>query len=69
MEPAKILRKPAVKQRYGDLPDSTLYDWIAKGLFPRPVRLCGGSRAVGWIRSELDAHDRRRLAERDGGGQ
>ena len=40
---AKYLRRPAVSERY-NLPRSTLYDLIAKGHFPRPVRL--GVRAV-----------------------
>lgn len=30
---------------------STIYDLMAKGQFPRPVRI--GVRAVGWVESEI----------------
>ena len=58
----KFLRRPAVSERYGLAP-STLYAWIAKDLFPRPVRL--GARAVGRSMEELEAWERARTAERD----
>lgn len=61
----KFLRRPAVSERYG-VPPSTLYDWIAKGHFPKPVRL--GARAVGWSVEELEAWERSRQHERDGAG-
>jgi prophage regulatory protein len=57
----KYLRRPAVSERY-NLPRSTLYALIAKGQFPRPVRL--GVRAVGWAIDELEAWERARAAER-----
>jgi prophage regulatory protein len=53
------LRRRAVLARYG-LRTSTLYGWIAKGLFPRPVRM--GPRAVGWAVDELEAWERSRTA-------
>jgi prophage regulatory protein len=31
---------------------STIYDWMAKGLFPRPVKI--GARAVAWRQSDID---------------
>ena len=46
-----ILRLPAVKARTG-LSRSTIYLRISEGSFPKPVSL--GSRAVGWIESEID---------------
>ena len=46
-----ILRLPAVKARTG-LSRSTIYLRISEGQFPKPVSL--GSRAVGWIESEID---------------
>lgn len=61
----KYLRRPAVRERYG-FPDSTLYDLIAKGMFPKPVRL--GARAVGWSVEELEAWERSRHEERDNAG-
>lgn len=59
----RFLRRPAVTARYG-LPPSTLYDWIAKGLFPKPIRL--GARSVGWSVEELEAWEHGRVAARDG---
>ncbi|MCY4178537.1 MAG: AlpA family phage regulatory protein [Endozoicomonadaceae bacterium] len=40
-----------VKSRY-NLSISTLYNWISKGLFPRPVKI--GPRAVRWKLSDLE---------------
>ena len=46
-----ILRLPKVKVRTG-LSRSTIYLRISEGTFPSPIRL--GSRAVGWLESEID---------------
>jgi prophage regulatory protein len=46
-----ILRLPAVKVRTG-LSRSTIYLRISEGSFPKPVSL--GSRAVGWLESEVN---------------
>lgn len=62
----RVLRKPAVKERIGINADSTLYDLMATGHFPRPINL--GARAVGWIESEVDAWIETRMAERDNTG-
>lgn len=59
----RVLRKPAVKARIGISADSTLYDLMASGHFPRPINL--GARAVGWIESEVDAWIESRMADRD----
>lgn len=48
----KFLRAPEVRSITG-LSKSTLYDLIARDLFPRPVAL--GARAVGWLSDEVDA--------------
>lgn len=45
-----ILRLPAVKMCTG-LSRSTIYLKISEGSFPKPISL--GSRAVGWIESEV----------------
>lgn len=47
-----ILRRKQVEARTG-LSRSTIYQYMADGQFPKPVRL--GSRAVGWIESEISA--------------
>ena len=48
----RILRRPEVEARTG-LSRSTIYDWMKRGEFPKPVAL--GSRLVGWRESEIDA--------------
>ena len=48
----QILRIGAVTERTG-LARSTVYKWISRGQFPRPVKL--GARAVGWHRSDIEA--------------
>ena len=40
-----ILRRAEVERVTG-LSRSTIYDWISKGTFPKPIKL--GDRAVGW---------------------
>lgn len=50
--PHKIFRRPAVQELTG-LSRSTLYDMMAKGQFPAPVKL--GTRAVGWREADLNA--------------
>jgi prophage regulatory protein len=47
-----ILRLPAVTSRAG-LSRSAIYERIASGTFPAPVRL--GPRAVGWRESAISA--------------
>ena len=48
----RILRRPEVLARLG-IGQSTLYQWMAEGTFPRPVAL--GSKLVGWRESEVTA--------------
>ncbi len=49
---AAILRRPQVEAMTG-LSCSTIYDYMAHGDFPAPVRL--GRRAVGWVEAEVIA--------------
>ncbi len=46
----KHLRRPAVQELTG-LSRSTIYDLMAKGAFPRPVRLT--AKAVAWPESAI----------------
>ena len=46
-----VLRLPTVILKTG-LGRSTIYDWMGKGHFPRPIHL--GPRAVGWLTSEIE---------------
>ena len=47
----RILRRPEVEARTG-LSRSTIYDMMAAGTFPRPLRL--GRRAVGWTSGSIE---------------
>lgn len=44
---------------------STLYKYVADGVFPKPVSL--GERAVGWVESEINDWLSARIYERDHG--
>ena len=46
----RILRRPEVEGRTG-LSRSTIYEMMAEGTFPRPLRL--GKRAVGWTEAAI----------------
>ena len=56
-----FLRRSAVEARTG-LSRSSIYDRIAAGEFPKPVSL--GGRSVGWLKSEIVAWQKARIAER-----
>ena len=57
-----ILRLPTVKAITG-LSRSTIYLCMSEGSFPRQVNL--GSRAVGWLASEIDHWIEEKLASRN----
>jgi prophage regulatory protein len=42
-----------------------LDDLIAKGEFPRPIRLSDSGRAIAWLESDLAAWQAKRIAARD----
>jgi prophage regulatory protein len=56
------LRRPKVEEMTG-LKRSSIYEYMAAGTFPKPVRL--GPRAVGWLEPEIIAWQKSRIAERD----
>ena len=64
MTAQKILRLPAVMELTG-LGRAAIYKAIAEKRFPAPVPLAPGCRARGWIESEIAAHQRRCIAERN----
>jgi prophage regulatory protein len=57
-----LLRLPAVLGRVG-LGRSQVYEEMAEGRFPTPVKLSG--RAVAWPSDEIDAWIAERIAARD----
>jgi prophage regulatory protein len=50
--PIRMLRRREVEARTG-LKRSTIYEHMAKGLFPRPIRI--GSRIVCWPERDIEA--------------
>ena len=60
----RILRLPAVKSLTG-LSRLTIYLRMSEGSFPKQVNL--GSRAVGWISSEIDHWIEEKLVSRNRG--
>ncbi len=57
LEPLEtVLRRTASKR-------SSVYNWISKGLFPRPVRI--GPRRVAWRTREVDRWIAEAIAARD----
>ena len=50
----KILKLPEVKLRTAKS-RSTIYQGVNDGTFPKPIKI--GPRAVGWIESEIEAHN------------
>lgn len=57
-----VLRWPQLKQEV-PLSRVTIWRWAREGKFPRPVSL--GPNCSGWLRSEVEAWKRSRVAARD----
>lgn len=55
----QILRRPQVQARTG-LPKSTLFQKVAAGQFPKPIKL--GARATGWLVEDVDRWITERVA-------
>jgi prophage regulatory protein len=62
--PDFIVRLPAVIQFAGKS-KTEIFEDVKSGVFPSPIRLSPGGRAIGWLRRELLAWQRERIAERD----
>ncbi len=58
----KIIRLKQVIDATG-LARSTIYKYIAEGIFPKPVPL--GDRCVGWLENEIQGWIMARIEERD----
>jgi len=61
----KILRLEDVKHTTG-LARTTIYDQVARGEFPRPIKI--GTRAIGWIDEEIEGWVQDRVSARDSSG-
>lgn len=60
-KPRRLLRIAQVKDRVG-MSQTTIYDRMKKGTFPKPVPL---GTLVAWVEEEIDAWVEARIAERD----
>ncbi|MCF1252470.1 AlpA family transcriptional regulator [Pseudomonas putida] len=58
----RILRMKTVIEITG-LARSTVYKYVAEGIFPKPLSL--GGRSVGWLESEVNSWIQSRLVERN----
>jgi len=56
----RLLRRRQVEAATG-FRRSTIYEHMARGQFPRPIRL--GPRTVAWLASEIDGWIAARIAE------
>jgi prophage regulatory protein len=61
--PTQILRLPEVKARTG-LSTSAIYEGIARGSFPRQLKI--SAKSIGFVADEIDAWIAARITERDG---
>lgn len=62
MDFTRILRRPEVERRVG-LKRAAIYAMMARGRFPRPVKL--GEKAVGWVEAEIQQWLEARAVARD----
>lgn len=60
----RFIRMREVTQKTG-LSKSSIYDLMAKGLFPKAVSLHCGGRSIGFISSEVDSWMAERIAARN----
>ena len=63
--PKVIIRLKKVLSKTGQS-RAGIYQAMADGNFPKPVKLSKNSRSVGWIESEIDDFIDTRIAARDG---
>lgn len=49
---AKLISAHEVRQRFGDISESTLYRWVRDGAIPRPLKINRRDRL--WDARELD---------------
>jgi prophage regulatory protein len=56
--PKILVRMPGVL-KHVPVAKCTLYSWMAKGLFPRPISL--GARSVAWDLQEITAWQEKRI--------
>ena len=58
----RILRMPETSHKAA-LGPSTIYDLVARGIFPKPIKLVPGGRAVGWFEDQIDQYLQQRASD------
>jgi prophage regulatory protein len=58
----RILRMPETSHK-ASLGPSTIYDLVARGIFPKPIKLVPGGRAVGWFEDQIDEYLQQRASD------
>lgn len=48
-----VLRFPEVLALTGARSRQTIYNWMERGTFPKPIKI--GPNSIGWLKSECDA--------------
>jgi prophage regulatory protein len=64
--PRRVLRMDATMDKVG-LRQSQIREKVAKGTFPKPIRLSPSGRAIGFLEHELEEYLEERIRERDQG--
>lgn len=65
-----IIRKDEIKRQFGIKSDATYYDWINKGVIPKPFKIAGDTGrtgAAGLFQSQVTARKEKLKALNDGG--
>ncbi len=57
-----ILRFPEVLELTGARSRQTIYNWVEKGTFPKPIKI--GPNAIGWLKSECDVWKEKLMSDR-----
>ncbi|EJG1875191.1 AlpA family transcriptional regulator [Vibrio parahaemolyticus] len=58
-----VLRVPEVLALTGARSRQTIYNWMEKGTFPKPIKI--GPNSIGWLKSECDAWKEKLLKDRE----
>ncbi len=58
-----VLRVPEVLALTGARSRQTIYNWIEKGTFPKPIKI--GPNSIGWLKSECDQWKEKLISDRE----
>jgi prophage regulatory protein len=58
-----VLRFPEVLALTGARSRQTVYNWVERGTFPKPIKI--GPNAIGWLKSECDEWKNQLITNRE----